>query len=199
MKVIARNITNLTDARYFAAKEVGYLVFNLEEGASGYLDPSHMQAMREWVQGPLITGEFGDTAHVDTVNESVRFFGLDAVIVPAPLRAMQVDCNEVIVRLQWNGQAPDVSGMDEGITAYLLDLSGSVPTDWSQVADWAKTHLHKPLFVQFNGQVSELNAVRDVLKPYGISLTGGEEEAVGVKSFDEIEAIFDFLEADPYS
>jgi hypothetical protein len=31
------------------------------------------------------------------------------------------------------------------------------------------------------------------LQPAGISLVGGEEERVGVKSFDEIEAIFDVL------
>ena len=47
MLLKATAVMNLTDARYFAAKEVDYLGFNLEEGTEGYLDPMYMKAIRE--------------------------------------------------------------------------------------------------------------------------------------------------------
>ena len=58
MLIKASRLTNLTDARYFAAKDVQFLGFNLEAGTPGHLDPMYMRAIREWVQGPVILGEF---------------------------------------------------------------------------------------------------------------------------------------------
>ena len=78
MLIKASRITSLTDARYFAAKEVDYLGFNLEEGTENYLDPMHMKAIREWVEGPKILGEFA-TATPHFAAEAAAFFELDAV------------------------------------------------------------------------------------------------------------------------
>ena len=80
MLIKASAITNLTDARYFAAQEVHFLGFNLEEGTPGYLDPMYMKAIREWVQGPKITGEF-DRTTAAVVREAAAFYGLDTVQV----------------------------------------------------------------------------------------------------------------------
>jgi phosphoribosylanthranilate isomerase len=67
MKIKADNITNLTDARYFAAKEVEWLTFNFTEGVTGYIDPMKARAMFEWVAVPNIVGVFervtADEAH----------------------------------------------------------------------------------------------------------------------------------------
>ena len=81
MIIKASTITNLTDARYFAAQEVDYLGFNLEPDTPGFLDPIYMKAMREWVQGPKIVGEFANMplAHI---QEAAQFYGLDAVQIP---------------------------------------------------------------------------------------------------------------------
>ncbi|MFN0036896.1 MAG: hypothetical protein ACKVUS_17710, partial [Saprospiraceae bacterium] len=78
----AGRVAHLTDARYFAAKEVDFLGFNLEEGTEGYLDPMYMKAIREWVQGPKIVGEFSRST-VAVVREAAAFFGMDAVQVSA--------------------------------------------------------------------------------------------------------------------
>ncbi len=48
-----------------------------------------------------------------------------------------------------------------------------------------------PRWADYNAMLDRVVAV---LQPAGIDLAGGEEERVGVKSFDEIEAIFDALE-----
>ncbi|MBP6828235.1 MAG: N-(5'-phosphoribosyl)anthranilate isomerase, partial [Saprospiraceae bacterium] len=82
MLIKASRITNLTDARYFAAKEVDFLGFNLEEGTEDYLDPIYMKAIREWVEGPQIVGEFS-AGSADVVREYASFFGLDAVQIQA--------------------------------------------------------------------------------------------------------------------
>lgn len=82
MLVKASSVTNLTDARYFAAKEVNYLGFNLEEGSPGYLEPASMKAIREWIAGPHIVGEF-ENAGIDHVLAAIEFYNLDVVQLKA--------------------------------------------------------------------------------------------------------------------
>jgi len=49
VKVIADNILNLTDARYFAALGVNYLVFDLEK-----IHTTSIKEIKEWVEGVKI-------------------------------------------------------------------------------------------------------------------------------------------------
>ncbi len=197
MQILARHITNLTDARYFAAKEVAYLAFNLQQGTVGYLDPVYMQAMREWVQGPAITGAFGTGTDLTTINEAVRFYGLEAVIVPVGTRYMQVEAQHVLVQVVLDN--PDepfpVPINAEGITAFLVELSNA-EQDWADFIHVLE-QADRPCFIQYGGSAQALRLLLDNEtggQIYGLALIGGDEEAVGVKSYDELEDIFDVLE-----
>lgn len=195
MEILARRITNLTDARYFAAKDVAYLAFNMEAGTEGYLDPMYMQAMREWVEGPIITGEFNEGTSLEIINEAVRFYNLGAVIVPDTLRHAQIEAPEIIVKIMLHRE--QTSAIEppntENITALLLELNDA-SVSWLDMQDLL-AHTSIPIILQFDALPSALPDILRYVLPYGISLTGGDEEAVGVKSFDEVEEIFDLLEA----
>ncbi len=47
-KVIAMQVANLTDARYFAARGVDYLLFDVDQ-----VSLEHIIEIKEWVEGPL--------------------------------------------------------------------------------------------------------------------------------------------------
>lgn len=192
MQIIARNITNLTDARYFAAKEVNFLAFNLEAGTPGYLDPMYMQAMREWVEGPAISGEFNESTSLAVLNEAIRFYQLDAVIVPPTIDAAAVEGALVIVKLRVDNATPiPVPANNTGITALLLEKADA-NSAWISLKDTLEA-VTLPCFLQFDAALAELQETGQFLRAYGLSLTGGEEEAVGIKSFDELEDIFDWM------
>lgn len=55
IKVIADNILNLTDARYFAAFGVDYLVFNLSN-----ISPEQAKEIGDWVEGVSLLLEFSE-------------------------------------------------------------------------------------------------------------------------------------------
>ena len=194
MQIIARKITNLTDARYFAAKDVAYLGFNLEKGTEGYLDPMYMQAMREWVEGPAITGEFSAATPLSVINEAIRFYGLNAVIVPESIRAISLESSDIIVKIGVKKGTPlpliDANHATQKVTL-LLELE-DINDSWSAYIDLLNGS-PLPYFLQFDAPVSELQEILPQIQPLGLCFTGGEEEAVGVKSFDEIEAFFDVL------
>jgi phosphoribosylanthranilate isomerase len=50
------------------------------------------------------------------------------------------------------------------------------------------------IIFKMNIQPAEIESFKSEFKPYGLTVCGGEEEQVGVKSFDELDAIFDILE-----
>lgn len=194
MLIKAARITNLTDARYFAAKEVDFLGFNLEAGTEGYLDPMYMKAIREWVEGPKIVGEFSRSSAA-YVRESAAFFGLDAVQVTADYisQLSVLEGLEIILEIPENEQrfyreaAPRVSYFLLKInTGSPALLPGQIPFLKNLCAEY-------PVLLQTDAAAGHLNSILMEINPAGLNLVGSEEETVGVKSFDEIEAIFELL------
>jgi len=198
MLIKATCITHLSDARYFAARGVDFLGFNLEEGAEGYLDPMYMKAIREWVEGPAIVGEFS-TSPAATVREAAAFFGLDAVQVNAqtPLADLPLLTGlRVILEIEAESAAAAVERIMQQTQPYvhlfLLRFSEkSLPE--IVLSDWTDLFARYPVLLQLDASPTVWRAWVDALKPQGISIIGAAEERVGVKSFDEVEAIFEEL------
>ena len=78
--VKASSVTNLTDARYFAAWEVAWLGFNFDAGSDRYIQPQLMKAIREWVDGVKAVGEFNMQAP-EEIRAAAELLALDAVQV----------------------------------------------------------------------------------------------------------------------
>jgi len=55
--VKAGNITNLSDARYFAGMGVDLLGFSVVEGTPHYMAPKLFQEIRGWITGPSVVAE----------------------------------------------------------------------------------------------------------------------------------------------
>ena len=99
IKIKASHIANLTDARYFAAKEVEWLSFNFTEGADSYIDPMKARAMIEWVTVPNIIGEF-EHLSADEINFYTEGWGLQAVQVGAltPISTVKAIKNIAVIK-----------------------------------------------------------------------------------------------------
>ena len=51
-KIIAQNITNLSDARYFAAWGVEYISFNTIQDSEYHIKDAAIKEIKDWVEGP---------------------------------------------------------------------------------------------------------------------------------------------------
>lgn len=203
MLVKASRITNLTDARYFAAKEVQYLGFILEEGVPGFLDPMYMKAIREWVAGPKITGEFARVS-TDYVAEAAAFFQLDAVQIPASLHLSNLQKLagvETILEIDGRSSFSEIQEIFQAASAFNTGflLNFYEMNDWedglkSHREAWQALLNNRPVFLEADFHPEKLGEILSAFAFTGISVAGGEEERVGVKSFDELEEIFDALE-----
>ena len=200
MLIKASRVTNLTDARYFAARGASYIGFNLEEGTEDYLDPIYMKAIKEWLEGPRIVGEFG-SASPAVAAEATSFLGLDAVQINAGAHLGELGDlagTETILRLDGQSGVHVIAGIAASaapfVSHFLLDLSGV--ENWeemlkSETDGWLDLFGQYSVFVHADFRPEHPDWLSSKFHVAGISISGGEEEKVGVKSFDELDAILD--------
>jgi phosphoribosylanthranilate isomerase len=204
-KVKASGISNLTDARYFAAREVEWLGFPIGAGIS----VEAAKSLMEWVDGVKIVGEF-DLPTAAEIQEAQNILWFDAVQVGmfTPLEELaKVQGISLIkhVTMADGFSQNDLAGHFRQYAAccdtFLLDLSAAgiswhnLQNDQPFPLDFLKQLFEKyQTILAIDGLPDGLGDLLKTLQPYGLSLKGGEEEKTGIKSFDELDDILDALE-----
>ena len=203
--VKAAAVASLTDARYFAALGVEYLGFALEPGG---IPLAEAIAVREWVSGPQIVAECGGLP-LDDVVELCRALRPDAVQVGPFAAVGQVAEATALPVLQAipldAGLTPDLVDAQRTAAppaALVVDATG-VAGGWSglrQNATWLpwlrEVSAELPVLLELTATAEELEAILAELPEVGLQVRGGDEEAVGVKSFAELDAWFERLEVE---
>jgi phosphoribosylanthranilate isomerase len=206
----ASEIGNLTDARYFSAWGVDWLGFSLDTENPAYIGPTQISAMREWLSGPGIVAEMGPFSEAELLQQAVEILKPDALQIGqfTALQAVKTLGGSLTIIKE---QIPD--SLDQ-----LADLEFEW-REWAGTADFFLLNLEKNGFswttlkndpkkmstlknlcanfqvmLSLDFQSEELSQIIDSLKPYGLAVKGGEEEKVGMKSFDELDAFFETFE-----
>jgi phosphoribosylanthranilate isomerase len=209
IKIKAGSITNLTDARYFAAWEVEWLGFNLSPGEENAISPMQAAAIREWVEGPKIVGEFSLSSKEDILHQ-VKELQLDAVQVGmfTDLATVMDLSNELPVIkeivIEKSTSAGDLEFMlshfSPHASCFLLNFDKGGFT-WAEVQkgeilnpetllDFCQRY---PILLGIGVQAIEVKPMLEYLQPLGLNLMGGEEEKTGIKSYDDVDDIFEQL------
>ena len=209
-KVKASSITNLTDARYFAAWEVEWLGFNLDPLSENYIDPASMKAIKEWVDGVKIVGEFSSPSTQD-IPEAVQLLDLDAVQF-SPFSTVEEISNlaitvpiflEVIIEPgQSEAAIRDLLEPYQGLVQYFLINLDKNGINWEAVkarrvlsADFLSELCETfPSIISIDVRKEDLTEFLEKVRPSGLNLKGGDEEKTGFKSFDQLDEIFESLE-----
>jgi phosphoribosylanthranilate isomerase len=206
----ASTISNLSDARYFAAQySVEWLGFCLDEGHEAYLSPYQLHAMKEWIEGPKIVGEFG-LQDETFILEQIKSIGLDAVQLPmfssintdtireqvTLLREIIIErdlsATELTARIRLIAETADLLVLDFEKTGWQYSDLGNQTTIGIDVLQ--EICQKYPILLAINANASQWNEVVNKIQPKGIVLKGGTEERVGYKSFDELNDVFELLD-----
>ncbi len=208
-KIKASAVNNLTDARYFAAREVEWLGFKLGSDPASSISLMATKAIVEWVDGVKIVGEF-DFASAAEIEEANNLLHFDAVQVGmytpvSELEAIQrlAVIKEVVVE-KATTEAELLAHFQlyaHCCSYFLLDFIKAGMT-WSSLQSGIPVSIgflqrlfaEQKTILALDFPSNETEAVIEILKPAGLSLTGGGEEKVGFKSFDELDEILDSLE-----
>lgn len=211
-RVKASSITNLTDARYFAAWEVEWLGFNLNIGSADYIEPHLVKAIKEWVDGVKIIGEF-DLASADHINDMAQALGLDGAQLGmfTSLETFQEleyattlfkeivverDTTEAAIREHMTDFAPYVKAFILNFEKNKIGISDIESGSGINIAGLTNLCKSFPVLLSMPVSPSELASSLEEVAPLGLSVKGGAEEKVGYKSFDELDDLFELLEVE---
>lgn len=210
-KVKASSVTNLTDARYFAAWGAEWLGFDLRQGSDTSVQPQLVHAIKGWVDGVEILGEFDlETAsEILTTAELLELNKVQLGMFSELETAIEVQSKVPIIKeivLEKNSTFHALEDLLENFApytlAFLIDFEKNNIT-WDQVKSGQPFNsiqlktICEQYQVLLSMPFSSPNILEEVLsdiQPFGINLKGGEEEKVGYKSFDELDELFEALE-----
>lgn len=209
ISIKANSVTNLTDARYFAARGADWMGFRLEPGHEDSVSTETFEEIRGWIDGVKIVGEF-DLMPVPQIRQIAKERSLDAVQVGmfAERDALMGMKNLILIK-----EVVLLENMEEiELLEHFLDYSPFCQyflLDFIKSGiTWADLQKNRPLplkvfqslckhnrvFIHIDMTPATLPSIVSTLKPFGICVRGGSEEKPGYKSYDELDAIFDLFE-----
>lgn len=178
--VKAGAISNLTDARFFAAFEVDMLGFCFDPQSENYISPQEAIAIAGWISGPKIVAEFANQDEENVVS-IIDFMQVDIVQLSADYSKNFIQSLQQKVQL-----ILDLTDAEEKLISELLALSS---IQYFVVTE--KQFIELELLLDKNVIVvidSHLN------KQYpAIQLNGTTEKSTGIKMFEREGEILDSL------
>jgi len=173
------SITNLSDARYCAGMGADMLGFNTIEGKDHYLSPKQFQEIRGWVTGPKVVAE------VSGVQSAAQLASI--------IENYQPDFLELGL-----AELPFLSG---NIIPFILRTDGKLPEDnLTQQPDFVlapsfQEEINYPLLIEVTSLAEAEQALKhSTIK--GIALRGSAEISPGLKNYDELAEVLEFLDLD---
>jgi len=203
LKIIALDINNLTDARYFAAWNVNILGLNINPGDQEYISPEYFHALQEWIEGPEYALQI-KTNMLSELEAFAKLYREDAFLIfnerntnyPNARQFLILNINQFE---SFKDLKNELEKLSQQVKGFILECNGQ---SWDHIValfqedetQWMKLLKEMPIFINLNfSQESILQFLKHEI--HGICLRGGEEERVGVKSYDELDIIFENIES----
>ncbi len=190
------SVNNLSDARYGAGMGVELMGFNLNKSEGNYIDVNTFTEITNWISGVKIVGEFADLDYLDII-EAISNYNLDFI---------QVDDMNQIIALK-ETKIPIILRIDISDSSFeelenLLKLAKAHISYFlleSKNNDIALNNLFKlsenfPLILDSGVTIKSLDNIITQSSIKGIALKGGNEIQPGIRDFDEMADILEFLE-----
>lgn len=190
-KVLATGITHLTDARYFAAWQVDWMAFPLD--GPGAVSPQMLMQIAEWVEGPQLMARFAHTSWKEA-QAQMEPLELDGFVLSGSHYIDEIIAEEspqaLIFELPAN--AHHLIEPLEHISLDAVSLFHDKPFTDDLIRPWEA--LDVPLLMHIGNQKVQpaWNFLRQSTLS-GLTVEGGAEEKVGLKSFEELDELYDLM------
>lgn len=179
MKLIAYNITNLTDARYFAARGACMLGFSAELSSI-----EQVNAIKDWVDVPGFFIQLPDNASAEFIWEWQDRTGITTFL----LSSLSEDTMSRFPDASW---ISFFNGVDSDIELSHLFITSEYFDAWSK-----RNELSDDAEVYVDFMANELSDPERMAHITGVIIKGSDEVKVGVKSFEVIDDFLDRIEVE---
>jgi phosphoribosylanthranilate isomerase len=193
-------INNLSDARYCAGMGVQLLGFNLQPGHLQAIDTHLYQAIRGWLAGVAYVAEMGyssieqiaavhnellpDYIETEDYNLLPELTAEYSVIFKTSLtNFIQMDLERKVKALKKMPEYVHLVASTQDLDQYAV----------AKIASWRYVF---PVLLEYQFTPDNIHSILASTQAKGIVLTGGNEEAPGLKNFDDLSLILEALETE---
>jgi len=205
LKILADKVLNLTDARYFAARGVDFICLN-DENQPEVNSGAEMAAIAGWIDGPAVLIHFISDAYQSQMEGNLDIAGF---IFDNNSQKFEVNSSESDYKIL----IFDVHDFDELVQKGLSGTDIVLRYDYiilrlrntqkdldSLIREGALPILQSicaaaSVFIDVKLSPDSLGILLEEIRPEGIVVYGGQEDQIGVKDYDQLDEIFDVLEA----
>lgn len=187
-KIIAADLENLTDARYFAAWLVEYISYDL---SNTDVDLVKIKEIMDWVEGPISIAQYTGLEEGSDIKAQLEALSIDHLIL-GPY------ANKELIRSDW--QIIQTILLKEEISDLEMDRTYIAQSNqsFSNFSQNQKEKLQNlcadnKIYLDCGFGAKDIDSILE-LGVEGLVLRGGEEEKVGVKSYEDLDQIFEALE-----
>lgn len=190
--VIATEVTNLTDARYFAAWGVDAMSFCIDPHHDTFMAAEAIKEIIDWVEGPRYLSYIPSIDIDASVAETHKSIGLDGVMIGAYTDSnAAIDVSPRVYQEYFLTE--NTQPVEESLLIVKLNAELSQDRQIELLNALAESNEVYVDGIQGKDQLDELLKKTSIK---GIVLRGGAEEKVGFKSYDELDELFEYLEED---
>ncbi len=188
LQIKAGNISHLTDARYFAALGVQWLGFNFKKNKANALTLEDAKTIKNWITGPTIVAEF-DTMDIDFIFERCHQLQTNWIQIPPQKNLHNLHQAYQIIQIYNNTN---------------FSKEASTHMKFAQLPMQSVEQINAALSVtpQIIFKIHQnLELTKHLIKNTrltSIEIQGNNENEVGKKSFEELNELFDWMEANTY-
>lgn len=193
LKAKVNGVFNLTDARYFAAGNVQYIGFCIDENEPSWCPPDKIREITSWLEGPAYVVEVFHAGTLTSLPAILAATGLSHVHLGEGLSLENPDPDIVIFKdyLLENGAFGDMNKVTYPVIRSLLSIE-DITKNYLPVLK--ETCSQFPCFLDVNWSDSDaLFELAEASGAAGIILHGGDEEKTGLKSFDDLDGVLERL------
>lgn len=187
-KIIAADLENLTDARYFAAWLVEYISYNLSNPG---VDLIKIKEIMDWVEGPISIAQYTGLEESIDIKAQLEALSIDHLILGPYAKKELINSDwQIIQTILIENDTLDVE-LDRTYIASSTQTFSNFSRD--QILNLKKLCSENRIFLDCGFLAKDIDNILD-LGIEGLVLRGGEEEKVGVKSYEDLDEIFEALE-----
>lgn len=191
IQILAAEVSNLTDARYFAAWGVDYVSFNCNQGEDNFIEENKLIEIKDWIEGPKFLANFIGLDEAPFMEELVDRLGLEGLVLGpfTPEATINAIDAEIIFQEYIEKDALELMDQFQSKSAIHQSVIPIVKTTLAKASDF----FSKEVFLDIEDLNIEMVSRIINESQCGIVLRGGDEEKVGLKSFDFLDEVFELL------
>lgn len=187
-KIIAADLKNLTDARYFAAWGVDYMGFVIDNSIPDHIDK--IKEMMDWVEGPQHALQITGLEELSTINNQLMKLGIDHIITGPYATESILNSDWQLIRSVRLDDLSDLPAHQTYIVQTDLLFTDIAESSLTILTEFC---IDRSVYLDCTFTAMHLSEIIDT-GIEGIILRGGEEEKVGVKTYDDLDEILEWLE-----